>query len=87
MVQVPAMSSRQRVREVTRALRDVSGVTLVQADLATTTVLLHGNATPADVLAALDAAGFRSYKVSTAEQQAARTSSGRAPTRARREDR
>ena len=55
---VPGMSCRHCVRKVTAALRDVPGVQLVQADLTTTTVVLHGAPTVADVVAALDRAGF-----------------------------
>jgi copper chaperone CopZ len=55
---VPAMTCRHCVRSVTAALRDVVGVTLVQADMATATVVLHGEPRLEDVLAALRAAGF-----------------------------
>jgi len=55
---VPGMTCRHCVRKVTAALRDVAGVALVQADVTTTTVVLHGNAAVADILAALDVAGF-----------------------------
>jgi copper chaperone CopZ len=55
---VPGKTSRHCVRKVTAALRDVAGVALVQADVSTTTVVLHGNAAVAEVLAALDGAGF-----------------------------
>ena len=55
---VPAMNCRQCVRKVTAAMRDVAGVALVQADVRTTTVVLHGDAAVAEVLAALDGAGF-----------------------------
>jgi copper chaperone CopZ len=52
------MTCRHCVRKVTAVLRDVPGVQLVQADLATATVVLRGEPTIADVLAALDEAGF-----------------------------
>jgi len=55
---VPGMTCRHCVRKVTAALRDVPGVQLVQADLTTTTVVLRGEPTVTDVLAALDEAGF-----------------------------
>jgi copper chaperone CopZ len=55
---VPGMTCRHCVRKVTAVLRDVPGVQLVQADLTTTTVVLHGETTAADVLAAVDRAGF-----------------------------
>jgi copper chaperone CopZ len=55
---VPSMTCRHCVRKVTAALRDVAGVALVQADMRTTTVVLHGDAAVAEVLAALDGAGF-----------------------------
>jgi copper chaperone CopZ len=55
---VPAMTCRHCVRKVTAALRDVSGVQLVQADLTTTLVVLDGHFAVSDVLAALDDAGF-----------------------------
>ena len=57
-LRVPGMTCRHCVRKVTAALRDVPGVHLVQADLTTATVVLHGEATVADVLPALDEAGF-----------------------------
>ncbi len=55
---VPGMTCRHCVRKVTAVLRDVPGVHLVQADLTTTTVVLSGEPTVVEVLAALDAAGF-----------------------------
>jgi len=57
---VPGMSCRHCVRKVTAALRDVPSVQLVQADLTTSTVVLRGEPPVADVLAALDLAGFPS---------------------------
>ena len=57
-LRVPGMTCRHCVRKVTAVLRDVPGVQLVQADLTTATVVLSGGATVADVLAALDEAGF-----------------------------
>jgi hypothetical protein len=47
-------------------------------------VLLDGNAEPADVFAALNAAGFRYYAQPVHEEQALRTPTTRAPTRGRR---
>ena len=61
------MSCRHCVRKVTAALRDLPGVTLMQADLTTTTVVLHGDLEPADVQAALSYAGFPAVTVSAAE--------------------
>src|SRR5918994_2685284 len=55
---VPGMTCRHCVRRVTAALRDVPGVGLVQADLMTTTVVLHGDPAPADALGALVRVGF-----------------------------
>ncbi len=55
---VPGMNCRKCVRKVTASLRDVAGVALVQADVRTTTVVLHGDAAVVEVLAALDGAGF-----------------------------
>ena len=55
---VPGMTCRHCVRKVTAALRDVPGVQLVQADLTTGTVVLHGDPMAPDVLTALDRAGF-----------------------------
>ena len=55
---VPGMTCRHCVRKVTAALRDVPGVQLVQADLTTATVVLHGDPAVADVLATLERAGF-----------------------------
>jgi copper chaperone CopZ len=61
---VPDMTCRHCVRKVTAALRDVPGVQLVRADLTTTTVVLDGDATIADVLAALEGARFPGTVVS-----------------------
>jgi copper chaperone CopZ len=55
---VPGMTCRHCVRKVTAALRDVPGVQLVRADLTTTTVVVDGDPTVADVLAALEGARF-----------------------------
>ena len=55
---VPGMTCRHCVRKVTAVLRDVPGVQLVQADLTTATVVLRGEPTVVEVLAALDKAGF-----------------------------
>ena len=55
---VAGMTCRHCVRKVTAALRDVPGVQLVQADLTTGTVVLHGAPSASDVLAALEKAGF-----------------------------
>ena len=55
-LRVPGMTCRHCVRKVTAVL----GVRLVQADLTTATVVLRGEPTVADVLAALDEAGFPS---------------------------
>jgi copper chaperone CopZ len=57
-LRVPGMTCRHCVRKVTAVLRDVPGVQLVQADLTGPTVVLSGEPTLADVLAALDQAGF-----------------------------
>lgn len=57
-LRVPGMTCRHCVRQVTAVLRDAPGVQLVQADLTTATVVLSGEPTVADVLAALDDAGF-----------------------------
>jgi copper chaperone CopZ len=57
-LRVPGMTCRHCVRKVTAVLRDVPGVQLVQADLTTSTVVLHGNPAVSDVLAALDRDGF-----------------------------
>ncbi len=57
-LQVPGMTCRHCVRMVTSVLRDVPGVALVQGDMGTATVVLHGHPAVAGVLAALDAAGF-----------------------------
>ena len=57
-LRVPGMTCRHCVRKVTAVLRDVPGVHLVQADLTTTTVVLSGEPTVVEVLAALDAAGL-----------------------------
>jgi len=55
---VPGMTCRHCVRKVTAVLRDVPGVALVLADLAATTVVLHGEPAVSDVLGALAGAGF-----------------------------
>jgi len=52
------MTCRHCVRTVTAVLRDVPGVAFVMADLAATTVVLHGDPVVSDVLAALAGAGF-----------------------------
>ena len=65
---VPRMTCRSCVRTVTAALRDVAGVALVQADLRTTTVVLHGDAAVVEVLAALDSAGFPGTVVPVASE-------------------
>ena len=65
-VQVPGMTCRHCVRQVTSALRDVPGVLAVLADAATTTVVLHGMADHGDVLAALATAGFPGTVLSVA---------------------
>jgi copper chaperone len=57
-LRVPGMTCRHCVRKVTAVLRDVPGVQLVQAGLPTATVVLRGEPTVADVLAALDEAGY-----------------------------
>ena len=57
-LRVPGMTCRHCVRKVTAVLRDVPGVQLVQADLTTSTVVLHGNPAVSDVLSALDRGGF-----------------------------
>jgi copper chaperone len=57
-LRVRGMTCRHCVRKVTAVLRDVPGVQLVQADLTTATVVLRGEHMVADVLAALDEAGF-----------------------------
>ena len=65
---VPGMTCRRCVRKVTAALRDVAGVALVQADVRTTTVVLHGDAAVVEVLAALDGAGFTGTVVPPASE-------------------
>lgn len=55
---VPGMTCRHCVRTVTAALRDLPGVAFVVADLATTTVELHGEPAVPEVLSALTGAGF-----------------------------
>ena len=66
---VPGMTCRRCVRKVTAALRDVPSVQLVRADLRTTTVVLHGEPTVADVVAALDRAGFRGTVMPTPRRE------------------
>jgi copper chaperone CopZ len=67
---VPGMNCRQCVRKVTAALRDVAGVARVQADMRTTTVVLHGDAAVAEVLEALDGAGFPGTVIPPAPEDA-----------------
>jgi copper chaperone CopZ len=55
---VPRMSCRHGVRVVTARLRDLPGVEVVQADLTTATLVVHGAVAEEQVRAALDAAGF-----------------------------
>jgi FtsP/CotA-like multicopper oxidase with cupredoxin domain len=55
---VPAMSSRHSVRAISARVCDVVGVRTVEADLVSRTVQVTGSADPADVLAAVAAAGY-----------------------------
>lgn len=52
------MTCRHCVRQVTAALRDVTGVEIVEADATTCHVQLRGSFVAADVLAALTRAGY-----------------------------
>ena len=76
---VPGMTCRHCVRKVTAALRDVAGVALVQADVRTTTVVLHGDAAVAEVLAALDGAGFPGTVIPLASEDSETTVTRRHP--------
>ena len=76
---VPGMTCRHCVRKVTAALRDVAGVALVQADARTTTVVLHGDAAVAEVLAALDGAGFPGTVLSPASEDPETVPDGSTP--------
>ena len=58
---VGAMSCRHCVREVTRWLRDVSGVETVVADARTATVELAGTMTVGDVLAVFAGSKYLPY--------------------------
>lgn len=73
---VPGMTCRHCVRTVTAALRDVPGVELVQADVRSTTVVLCGGPAVADVLTALEAAGYRGTVVSSRGEQPEAEASG-----------
>lgn len=55
---VPGMTCRHCVRTVTASLRDVAGVTVVQGDARTRSVVLRGDMTQEDAFAALRACGF-----------------------------
>ena len=55
---VPAMSSRHSVRAISARVCDVVGVRTVEVDLVSRTVQITGSADPADVLAAVAAAGL-----------------------------
>ena len=76
---VPGMTCRHCVRKVTAALRDVAGVALVQADVRTTTVVLHGDAAVAEVLAALDGAGFPGTVIPPASEDSETVGDASAP--------
>jgi copper chaperone CopZ len=56
--QVPQMTSRRRVREVSAWISDVPGVRTVEARLDTATVHVTGTADPAAVQGAIRQAGF-----------------------------
>lgn len=76
---VPGMTCALCVRKVTAALRDVAGVALVQADVRTTTVVLHGDTAVAGVLAALDGAGFPGTVIPPASEDSGTVSDASAP--------
>ena len=76
---VPGMTCAHCVRKVTAALRDVAGVAIVQADVRTTTVVLHGDAAVAEVLAALDGAGFPGTVVPPASENSETVRDASAP--------
>jgi len=52
------MTCRHCVRTVTASLRDVAGVTVVQADARTRSVVLRGDMTQENAAAALRVCGF-----------------------------
>jgi copper chaperone len=56
--QVPQMTSRRRVREVSAWISDVPGVRTVEARLDTATVHVTGTADPAAVQEAIRQAGY-----------------------------
>ena len=56
--QVPQMTSRRRVRQVSAWISDVPGVHTVEARLDTATVHVTGTADPAAVEAAIRQAGY-----------------------------
>jgi copper chaperone CopZ len=60
---VAGMGCRRCVREVTARLRDVSGVQMVVADAATSTVRLSGSMPVEDVLDALAGTTYRAVLV------------------------
>jgi copper chaperone CopZ len=55
---VPAMNSRHSVRVISARVCDVPGVRTVEADLARHSIQVTGSADPAEVLAAVTAAGY-----------------------------
>lgn len=57
-VDVTGMTCRHCVRAVTAQLRDVPGVATVVADAVASTVVVTGRVSAADVLAAIQTAGF-----------------------------
>ncbi len=57
-IHVPAMTSRQSVREISARVCDVAGVRTLEADLVTSSVRVTGSADPAQVRAAIAAAGY-----------------------------
>jgi copper chaperone CopZ len=57
-LQVPGMTSRNRLRTVTARLRDLPGAVTVEADADTAIVAVHGDISETDVRAALTDVGF-----------------------------
>ncbi|MGQ0632704.1 MAG: heavy-metal-associated domain-containing protein [Sporichthyaceae bacterium] len=63
VLRISGMSCRHCVRQVTAALRDVTGVEIVEADATTCHVRLRGSFVAADILAALTCGGYAAVVV------------------------
>jgi hypothetical protein len=58
VLRVPRMTSRQRVRAVTAAVRDLAGVDTVQADWSTASLIVGGTGSEAELRIVLTQIGI-----------------------------